>query len=107
MEKAREVEASGKTIAISRRSLALLMHQNKERREGSKAKVESEDEEEANKKAHHLAVAIEASKAVLERDDLAGLSCQPEVAQDIAAQQEGNGQEDKGDEVEATCQAQP
>ncbi|KAG6883988.1 hypothetical protein C0993_002286 [Termitomyces sp. T159_Od127] len=141
VEKAREVKASGETIAISRRSLALLMCQAEEGKEGGKGKqkasppllptdkekkrahvvspvvviseVELEDEEEDGEEARHLAAAIEASKAVPRRDDLAGPSCQPKVPQDVGMQQEGNEQEDKGDKaekrdkVEVTSQVQP
>ncbi|KAG6882970.1 hypothetical protein C0993_008453 [Termitomyces sp. T159_Od127] len=138
VEKAREAEASSKAITISRRSLALQICQDEERRESGKSKhkafpplspkekrkkrahvvspavvtpdVELEDEEKEDKKVHHLATAIEASKAALSRDDLASPSHQSEAPQDLGAQQEDSGQGDKGDKrakIEAIHQAWP
>ncbi|KAG6898751.1 hypothetical protein C0993_004543 [Termitomyces sp. T159_Od127] len=135
MERAREVEARGEAVAISKRSLALLTHQDKEGREGSKGKrkafppllpikkekkrvrvvlpavvtpkVESEEEEEEDE-AHRLAMVIEASKAALGGDDLAGSSHQAEMPQDVGDWQEDKGQEQEVEvRLEATPQAQP
>ncbi|KAG6897190.1 hypothetical protein C0993_007679, partial [Termitomyces sp. T159_Od127] len=134
VERAREAKARSKTIAISKRSLALPMRQDKEGREGSKGKCkaslllsptdkgkkrawvvlpaavtpEVESKEEDEDEACHLAAAIEASKAVLGGDDLAGPSCQSEAPQDVGAQQEDGGQEEEMEiRAEATPQAQP
>ncbi|KAG6882489.1 hypothetical protein C0993_010374 [Termitomyces sp. T159_Od127] len=97
---------------------ALPTHQGKEEEESSKSKqkaswpllskekrkkrawiatskVESEDgEEKGDKEAHHLAEAIEASKAVPSSEGLAGPSQQAEALQDVGMQQEDNGQGD-------------
>ncbi|KAG6872834.1 hypothetical protein C0993_001903 [Termitomyces sp. T159_Od127] len=125
--------ARGKTVAISKRSLALLTRQGKEGREGSKGKckaspplspmdkgkkrvrvvspavvtpkVKSEKEED---EACCLAAAIEASKVVLGGDALAGPSCQLEAPQDVGAQQAGSRDKvEKEGKAEATHQAQP
>ncbi|KAG6867265.1 hypothetical protein C0993_005107, partial [Termitomyces sp. T159_Od127] len=105
MEKAREVEAAGEVVAISR-SLALPMCQGEEGESGkgkhktslpsllrgkekkraqlATPKIELKDEEKGkNKEVHCLATAIEASKAVPHDEDLASLSQQPKVPQDI------------------------
>ncbi|KAG6885903.1 hypothetical protein C0993_007921 [Termitomyces sp. T159_Od127] len=136
MDRARKVEARSKTIAISKRSLVLLMCQYEKGREGSKGKhkafppllpteegkkrarvvlsmavtpqVKSEEEEEEENEVCCLAAAIEASKAVLRGDDLAGPSRQAEASQDVGAQQEDKGQEEKVEVgPKATLQVQP
>ncbi|KAG6877395.1 hypothetical protein C0993_007842 [Termitomyces sp. T159_Od127] len=122
VERAREAEARGEAITLSKKSLALPTCQNKEERQGGKGKrkaslplllmekrkkrarvvlpvavtpkVEFEKEEED--KACRLATAIEASKAALVGDDLAGPSCQVKASQDV-----GNRQEDEEQEKEA------
>ncbi|KAG6875842.1 hypothetical protein C0993_007144 [Termitomyces sp. T159_Od127] len=72
---------------------------------------EVELEEDDKDEAHHLSVAIEASKAALGAEDLVGLSRQAEVLQDIGAPPEEMKQDEaeEGAEIgpEATLQAQP
>ncbi|KAG6876278.1 hypothetical protein C0993_004463 [Termitomyces sp. T159_Od127] len=69
--------------------------------------VESEEEEDEDEMCH-LAAAIEASKAALKEDDLAGSSHQAEVPQDVSSQQEDEEQEEGGEAgPDVTPQAQP
>ncbi|KAG6894626.1 hypothetical protein C0993_011130 [Termitomyces sp. T159_Od127] len=121
VERAREAEARGEAVTLSKKSLVLPMRQNGEERESSKGKhkasppllpmekgkkrarvvspaavtpkVELEEEED---KVRCLAVAIKASKAPLVEDDLVGPSCQAEAPQDV-----GNWQEDEEQQEEA------
>ncbi|KAG6882886.1 hypothetical protein C0993_008788 [Termitomyces sp. T159_Od127] len=68
--------------------------------------VESEEEEEDE--ACRLAMAIEASKAAPEGDDLAGPSHQAEVPQDVGNRQEDEEQEEEAEvRPEATLQVYP
>ncbi|KAG6875886.1 hypothetical protein C0993_006926 [Termitomyces sp. T159_Od127] len=98
VEKAREAEAQGEAIGISKKSLALPTRQGDEERGSGKGKQkaslpllpmdkgkkrarvvspaavtpEVESEEDDKDKVHRLSTAIEASKAALSTDDLAG-----------------------------------
>ncbi|KAG6867104.1 hypothetical protein C0993_006823, partial [Termitomyces sp. T159_Od127] len=136
VEKVREAEAQGEAVGLSKKSLALLMRQGDEERRSGKCKrkafpplspmdkgkkrvrvvspaavtpeVESEDDEED--KVHCLGAAIEASKAALGVEDLAGPSHQAEVPQDVGAPPEKmeRDEAEKGAEVgpETAPQAQ-
>ncbi|KAG6876459.1 hypothetical protein C0993_002947 [Termitomyces sp. T159_Od127] len=99
VEKAKEANAGGKAVTISKQSLVLLICQGEEeeRAETDKGKkraqvvssevvtleVELEGGKEEDKEACHLVAAIEASKAAQSGKDLAGPSRQPEVLQNI------------------------
>ncbi|KAG6898864.1 hypothetical protein C0993_003447 [Termitomyces sp. T159_Od127] len=111
VEKAREAEAQGKAVGLSKKSLALPTCQEDEERGSSKGKgkaslpllptdkgkkrarvvspavvtpeVESEDDKEH--KACCFGMAIEASKAALGMEDLADSSRQAEAPQDVGA----------------------
>ncbi|KAG6882654.1 hypothetical protein C0993_009730 [Termitomyces sp. T159_Od127] len=137
VEKARKAEAQGEAVGLSKKSLALLMHQGDEERGSGKGKhkaslplspmdkgkkrarvvslaavtpeVESEGDEED--KARCLGVAIEASKAALGIKNLASPSCQAEVPQDVGTPHEEMEQDEDEEEAEvgpeAALQAQP
>ncbi|KAG6883549.1 hypothetical protein C0993_005530 [Termitomyces sp. T159_Od127] len=133
VKKAREAEARGEAVILSKKSLVLPMCQDEEERESGKGKhkasllllpmekgkkrakmvslvvvtlkVESEEEEED--KACHLAVAIEASKAAPGGDE-AGPSRQAEVPQDVGNWQQQEEEEEKAEVgPEATPQVHP
>ncbi|KAG6884180.1 hypothetical protein C0993_000601 [Termitomyces sp. T159_Od127] len=133
--KVQEAEAQEEAIglSLSKKSLALPMHQGDEERGSSKGKckaslplspmdkgkkrvrvvslaavtpeVESEDE------ARCLSAAIEASKAAPGMEDLAGPSCQAEAPQDVGAPPEEMERDEAEEEakvgLEMTPQAQP
>ncbi|KAG6875573.1 hypothetical protein C0993_008494 [Termitomyces sp. T159_Od127] len=135
VEKAREAEARGEAISLSKNSLVLPTHQGDEERGSGKRKrkaslpllpmnkgkkrvrvvslvavtpkVESEGDEEDE--MHRLGMTIETSKAALEVEDLADPSHQAEALQDVGAQQEEMEQEEEEAEIrlEAALQVQP
>ncbi|KAG6898481.1 hypothetical protein C0993_006578 [Termitomyces sp. T159_Od127] len=133
VERARKAEARSEAVTLSKKSLA-LMRQDAEEKKSSKSKrkassslsliekekkrarvvspvvvtpkVESEEEEEDE--AHRLAMAIEASKAVPGRDDLAGPNHQAEVPQVVGDQQKDEEQQEEAEvRPEATPQVHP
>ncbi|KAG6882931.1 hypothetical protein C0993_008604, partial [Termitomyces sp. T159_Od127] len=125
VEKAREAEAQGEAVGLSKKSLALPTCQGDEERGSGKRKrkafppllptdkgkkrarvvspaavtpeVESESDEEDE--VCRLGAAIEASKVAPEVKDLAGPSRQAEAPQDVGAQQENMEQEKEEAEV--------
>ncbi|KAG6893842.1 hypothetical protein C0993_000176 [Termitomyces sp. T159_Od127] len=137
VEKAREAEAQGEVVSISKRSLALPTRYGSEERGSGKGKrkaspplsptdkgkkrvrvvspaavtPELKSDKDDEDEARHLSTAIEASKAAPSTEDLAGPSRQAEAAQDVGASPEGTDREEteEGGEVgpEATPQAQP
>ncbi|KAG6867525.1 hypothetical protein C0993_001641 [Termitomyces sp. T159_Od127] len=137
VEKAREAEAQGEAVSLSKKSLALPTCQEDEERGSGKRKrkaslpllptdkgkkrvrvvspavvtPEVESEENDEDEACCLSTAIEASKAVPGVEDLAGPSHQAEVPQDIGALPEEMEWDQAEEEAkvgpEATPQAQP